>query len=30
AMMNVDALVITLPARRTGPGEDFYLQAVQE
>lgn len=30
ALMNVDALVITLPARRTGPGEDFYLQAVQE
>lgn len=29
-LMNVDALVITLPARRTGPGEDFYLQAVQE
>lgn len=30
ALMNVDALVITLPARRTGQGEDFYLQAVQE
>lgn len=30
ALMNVDALVITLPARRSGPGEDFYLQAVQE
>ena len=30
ALMNVDALVITLPARRTGPGETFYLQAVQE
>lgn len=28
--MNVDALVITLPARRTGAGEGFYLQAVQE
>ncbi len=25
AMMNVDALVITLPARRTGPGEDFFI-----
>lgn len=30
ALMNVDALVITLPARRTGPGDDFYLQAMQE
>ncbi len=30
ALMNVDALVITLPARRSGPGEDFYLQAMQE
>ena len=30
ALMNVDALVITLPARRSGPGEDFYHQAVQE
>ncbi|ANI82309.1 SDR family oxidoreductase [Kosakonia oryzae] len=30
ALMNVDALVITLPARRSGPGEEFYLQAVQE
>jgi len=29
-LMNVDALVITLPARRTGPGETFYLQAMQE
>ena len=29
ALMNVDALVITLPARRTGAGEGFYLQAVQ-
>ncbi|MNP29055.1 NAD dependent epimerase/dehydratase family protein [compost metagenome] len=28
--MNVDALVITLPARRSGPGETFYLQAMQE
>lgn len=30
ALMNVDALVITLPARRSGPGESFYLQAMQE
>lgn len=30
ALMNVDALVLTLPARRSGPGDDFYLQAVQE
>lgn len=30
ALLNVDALVITLPARRTGEGDDFYLQAVQE
>lgn len=30
ALMNVDALVITLPARRTGPGDDFYFQAVQQ
>ncbi|MFW0765478.1 SDR family oxidoreductase [Trabulsiella odontotermitis] len=30
ALMQVDALVITLPARRSGPGEEFYLQAVQE
>ncbi|WP_312687661.1 SDR family oxidoreductase [Kosakonia sp.] len=30
ALMNVDALVITLPARRSGPGETFYLQAMQE
>ncbi|WP_330992766.1 SDR family oxidoreductase [Pluralibacter gergoviae] len=30
ALMNVDALVITLPARRSGPGDDFYRQAVQE
>ncbi len=29
ALMNVDALVITLPARRAGLG-GFYLQAVQE
>jgi len=29
-LMDVDALVITLPARRTGPGEEFYLQAMQE
>ncbi|MTH47378.1 SDR family oxidoreductase [Intestinirhabdus alba] len=30
ALMDVDALIITLPARRSGPGEEFYLQAVQE
>ncbi|WP_342324586.1 SDR family oxidoreductase [Kosakonia sp. BYX6] len=30
ALMNVDALVITLPARRSGPDEEFYLQAMQE
>lgn len=30
ALMNVDALVITLPARRSGSGEDFYQHAVQE
>ncbi len=29
ALMDADALVITLPARRSGPDE-FYLQAVQE
>lgn len=30
ALMDVDALVITLPARRSGHGEAFYLQAMQE
>jgi nucleoside-diphosphate-sugar epimerase len=30
ALLEVDALVITLPARRSGEGEDFYLLAVQE
>ncbi|MCE0812497.1 SDR family oxidoreductase [Buttiauxella sp. S04-F03] len=30
ALLDADALVITLPARRTGDGDDFYLQAVQE
>lgn len=30
ALLNVDALVVTLPARRSGPGDDFYLLAVQE
>ncbi|WP_314138447.1 SDR family oxidoreductase [Buttiauxella noackiae] len=30
ALLDVDALVITLPARRSGEGDDFYLQAVQE
>lgn len=30
ALMSVDALVLTLPARRSGPDENFYLQAMQE
>ncbi len=30
ALLNVDALVITLPARRSGEGENFYLEAVQQ
>ena len=30
ALMDADALVITLPARRSGSGDEFYLQAVQE
>ncbi|YCI82855.1 SDR family oxidoreductase [Enterobacteriaceae bacterium] len=30
ALLNVDALVVTLPARRTGEGDTFYQQAVQE
>lgn len=30
ALMRADALVITLPARRSGAGETFYLQAMQE
>ncbi|KMV34258.1 MULTISPECIES: SDR family oxidoreductase [Franconibacter] len=30
ALLNVDALVLTLPARRTGGNGDFYMQAVQE
>lgn len=25
ALLNVDALVVTLPARRSGEGDDFYL-----
>lgn len=29
-LLDVDALVITLPARRTGTGDNFYLRAVQE
>ncbi|MBJ3814660.1 SDR family oxidoreductase [Shimwellia pseudoproteus] len=29
-LLDADALVITLPARRSGEGDDFYLQAVQE
>ncbi len=30
ALLNADALVITLPARRSGEGENFYLEAVQQ
>lgn len=30
ALLNVDALILTLPARRTGSEADSYLQAVQE
>ncbi|WP_141023517.1 NAD-dependent epimerase/dehydratase family protein, partial [Escherichia coli] len=30
ALMDADALVITLPARRSGSCDEFYLQAVQE
>lgn len=30
ALFNVDALILTLPARRSGDGEDFYFQAVQQ
>ncbi len=30
ALMQADAPVITLPARRTGAGDAFYLQAMQE
>lgn len=30
ALFNVDALVLTLPARRSGEGDDFYFQAVQQ
>ena len=30
ALLNVDALVLTLPARRTGGNGEFYMQAVQE
>lgn len=30
ALMQADALVVTLPARRSGPGDEFYLQAIQE
>ncbi|HAP82963.1 MAG TPA: NAD(P)-dependent oxidoreductase, partial [Enterobacteriaceae bacterium] len=29
-LLNVDALVLTLPARRTGGNGEFYHQAVQE
>lgn len=30
ALFNVDALILTLPARRSGDGEGFYFQAVQQ
>lgn len=30
ALINANALVITLPARRSGPSNKFYLQAVQK
>ena len=30
ALFNVDALILTLPARRTGDGDNFYFQAVQQ
>jgi nucleoside-diphosphate-sugar epimerase len=30
ALFNVDALILTLPARRSGDGENFYFQAVQQ
>lgn len=30
ALLDVDALVITLPASRTGPGAEHYLRAVQQ
>ncbi|PKH20187.1 NAD(P)-dependent oxidoreductase [Enterobacterales bacterium CwR94] len=30
ALLDVDALVVTLPARRTGDGSAVYMQAVQE
>lgn len=30
ALFSVDALIITLPARRSGDGENFYFQAVQQ
>ena len=30
ALFNVDVLILTLPARRSGDGEDFYFQAVQQ
>ncbi|MBS0847974.1 SDR family oxidoreductase [Citrobacter sp. JGM124] len=30
ALFNVDALILTLPARRSGEGDDFYFQAVQQ
>lgn len=30
ALFNVDVLILTLPARRSGDGVDFYFQAVQQ
>lgn len=30
ALFNVDALIVTLPARRSGDGDGFYFQAVQQ
>lgn len=30
ALFSVDAMVVTLPARRSGEGDDFYTQAVQQ
>lgn len=30
ALFNVDALILTLPARRSGEGDSFYFQAVQQ
>lgn len=30
ALLRADALIVTLPARRSGEGDTFYLQAVQQ